>query len=131
MRCVFNKDMRECAKRTNNNKFCSKVVKTLKIDPEGTCGPIGLKSVSFFWCCSWHQNGIKKFVDKCILKSDILIVEKVVIEGRISCLRILGSALSYFLSSYLTPGKRIQKTTCWILVFILRYSTCQFTIEVL
>ena len=47
------------AKRTNNNKFCSIVIKTLKIDPEGTCGPIGLKSVSFFWCCSWHQNGVK------------------------------------------------------------------------
>ena len=37
-------------------------------------------------------------------------------DGRTSCLRILGSALNYFLSSRLTSDLWIQKTTCWIIL---------------
>ena len=33
---------RKTYERTNNNKLCSKVIKTLKINPEGTRGPIRL-----------------------------------------------------------------------------------------
>ena len=43
-------------------------------------------------------------------------------EGRTSCFRILSSALSYFLSSYLTSGLIIQNTTCWIFQMFIRRS---------
>ena len=66
-----------------------------------------------------------------------------VTEGWTLWLRILCSALSYFLSSFQASAVRIQKTTFWILdvyflrlqmfmiVELLKYSTCQFTIEFL
>ena len=40
--------------------------------------------------------------------------------------RIVSSALSYFLSSNLSSVVRIQKTTCWILMFIFQDIRCSW-----
>ena len=62
--CFGNKRLRENEKSTKN---LLKSDKSLKIDPEGTHGPIGLIFVSFFSSCLWHLDSIKKIVKKVIL----------------------------------------------------------------
>ena len=60
----------------NNNNFCEIFVKSSKINPGGTRGPIGLIVISFFSSCLWHQDSIKKIVKKVILKNDLISVQK-------------------------------------------------------
>ena len=60
----------------NNNKFCEVCENFCKINPEGPCGPIGLEVVPIFLCRSWHQNNVKKFVNRVIFRNDILFVKQ-------------------------------------------------------
>ena len=44
------------------------MIETLKINPDGTCGPIGLNGGSFFKFMSWLYYSVKKIVEMLILK---------------------------------------------------------------
>ena len=48
----------------------------VKIDTDGTCGPIWMELVPIFLSWSWHLICIKKVVNKVILKSDLIIAKK-------------------------------------------------------
>ena len=60
---------------TNNiNKFLVKKCECCKINPEGTCSPIGLVVIPFFLSCCRHQITIKKFVKKCFFNALIIVL---------------------------------------------------------
>ena len=59
------------AQKTNEHQqILLKVTTTLKINPEGTLGPIWLEGVPFFLLCRLHLISIKKFVQIVIFKND-------------------------------------------------------------
>ena len=67
--------------------------KTCKFNPEGTCGSIWPEVVPIFFCCSWHQNGIKKFVNRVVSKNDLIIV-----------------VLSAYFGEFFQKGRKNQET---------------------
>ena len=63
---------RERAKRTTTTilwSFCEDIV---KINPEGTCGPIWPEVVPLVLSHSWHQNGTKNFVNWVVLNNSFI-----------------------------------------------------------
>ena len=52
----------ESAKLKSQQILVVKTKKPSKIYPEGTRGPIGLESISFFQLSPWLHSGIKKSV---------------------------------------------------------------------
>ena len=50
--------------RTKRQQIC---VKTCKINPQGTCGPIWTKNSALFLSASWLHYGAKKIVNMCCL----------------------------------------------------------------
>ena len=61
--------IQESAKNEQQQQILSEFC---KINPEGTCGPIWSEVVPFSSSSHWLYYCVKKFVDMCILKSDIL-----------------------------------------------------------